>query len=68
MTYTTPTQPARRDFFRKIGGGAAATAALTLGAGTASASTPTADPSVINGAGFYRFALGTKTITKAVST
>lgn len=63
MTLTSPAQPARRAFFRQIGGGAAATAALTLGAGGAQATTPKADPSVINGAGFYRFSLGTKTIT-----
>lgn len=62
MTRTTPAHPARRAFFRQIGGGAAATAALTLGAGPASA-TAAVDPAQLNGAGFYRFSLGTKTIT-----
>lgn len=63
MTPTSPAQPARRAFFRQIGGGAAATAALSLGAPGAQAATPQPDLSALNGAGFYRFSLGTKTIT-----
>ena len=63
MTHTTPAQPARRTFFRQIAGGAAATTALTLGAGAAQASTAPASTAQLNGAGFYRFTMGTKTIT-----
>ncbi len=63
MTQTSPARPERRTFFRQIAGGAAATTAMTLGVGTAQASTATPDAASLNGAGFYRFALGTKTIT-----
>lgn len=63
MTQTKPNEPNRRAFFRQIAGGAAAASALTLGAGGSRATTASAAPASLNGAGFYRFALGTKTIT-----
>ena len=66
MTQPTIPNPGRRAFFKQLGRGAAATtAAVTLGgsAGPALATTGGGDTVSINGAGFYRFALGRKTIT-----
>ena len=62
---TIPTQTTRRDFFKKIGGGAAATATLSIGAASSALADSSAviSPGVLQGAGFYRFPLGEKTIT-----
>ena len=62
MTNNTSSKFNRRAFLKTAGAGAAATAVLapsTVGALTKE----TTAPAIIQGAGFYRFPLGTKTIT-----
>lgn len=53
----------RRAFFRTLGAGAAATAAVSLTAPVALAQTAATPAPAMNGAGFYRYTMGSKTIT-----
>ena len=53
----------RRAFFKTLGSGAAATAAVGFTAPGAEAQTAATPAPAINGAGFYRYKMGSKTIT-----